>query len=585
MNPLAPLTIPLGENVPPLVFDAPWLLMLAVALPLIVWWLRRQRAQQRARRLARFADPATLARLVPRQDDGDVSRTWRLVTAAACIGLACAGPRWGLARGPVSSRGIDMAVALDASLSMMAPDEKPNRLERMKQEVRRLRAMSQADRIALIAFAGRSYILTPLTSDDGALELFLENLDPSVVGQAGSSIAKAIRQGTELLMASDGSADRALVVMTDGESFDAAEDVETAAREAGAKGLSLVTVGFGTTQGSTIPVRDGSSVQPKTDEAGNVVVTRYTPVLLETAATAAKGTFIPAEASDKASRIRGALRALRTARRSIDTREDHLPRFLWLLVPALLLLAYDSWRLVARREATARRAANADGPRSMTNAAERPTPAALVLLLAIVPGTFVACSTEPDPAVLFVEGRVAEAVAMYRAMVAEGDTSARTIYNLGTAVLGADSLREAQTLLEAVRKNSEGEVRARARFNAGLAALRQGRTPQNPESEQQLAAARAAYRAFLMERPDHAEAKWNYELALRKQPPQSGGGGGGGGGGGNDQNDQQQQPPQSQGGLDQRQADALLNSAAREEKDVQGRKQRQGRVPPGGKDW
>ena len=31
--------------------------------------------------------------------------------------------------------------------------------------------------------------------------------------------------------------------------------------------------------------------------------------------------------------------------------------------------------------------------------------------------------------------------------------------------------------------------------------------------------------------------------------------------------------------------DALLNSAAREEKDVQGRRQRQGRVPPGGKDW
>lgn len=590
MNPLTPLTIPLGENVPPLVFDAPWLLVLAVVLPFLVWWLRRQRARQRARRLARFADPATLARLVPTQDDGDAARTWRLVAAAACIGLAFAGPRWGLARGPVSSRGIDMAVALDASLSMMAPDEKPNRLERMKQEVRRLRAMSQADRIALIAFAGRSYILTPLTSDDGALELFLENLDPSVVGQAGSSIAKAIRQGTDLLMASDGSADRALVVMTDGESFDAAEDVETAAREAGAKGVSLVTVGFGTTQGSTIPVRDGSSVQPKTDEAGNVVVTRYTPVLLETAATAAKGTFIPAEASDKASRIRGALRALRTARRTIDTREDHLPRFLWLLVPALLLLAYDSWRLVARREAAARRAdtqraLNANGPRSTANAAGRPTPAALVLLLAIVPGTFVACSTEPDPALLFAEGRVAEAVARYRAMVAEGDTSTRTIYNLGTAVLRADSLREAQTLLEAVRKNSEGEVRARARFNAGLAALRQGRTPQNPESEQQLAAARAAYRAFLMERPGHAEAKWNYELALRKQPPQSGGGGGGGGGGGNDQNEPQRQQPQSQGGLDQRQADALLNSAAREEKDVQGRKQRQGRVPPGGKDW
>jgi Ca-activated chloride channel family protein len=98
-----------------------------------------------------------------------------------------------------------------------------------------------------------------------------------------------------------------------------------------------------------------------------------------------------------------------------------------------------------------------------------------------------------------------------------------------------------------------------------------------------LAAARAAYRALLTDRPGYADAKWNYELALRKTPPQ--GGGGGGGGGGNDQQQQQQEQPQGQGGLDQKQAEALLNSAAREERDVQGRRQRQGRVPPGGKDW
>ena len=472
MNLLAPLTIPLGENLPPLVLDTPWLALLAIALPLCVWWLRRQQSRQRERRLARFADPAALARLVPSSGGGERRRTWRLILVAVLMGLAMAGPRWGLTRGPVSARGIDMAIALDASLSMMAPDEKPNRLERMKQEVRRLRAMSQADRVALIAFAGRSYILTPLTSDDGALELFLENLDPSVVGQAGSSIAKAIRQGTELLLASDASADRALVVMTDGESFDAVEDVETAARDAGAKGISVVTVGFGTTKGSTIPIRDGSSVKAKTDDDGNVVITRYAPALLEKAATAANGTFIPAEVSDKATRIRGALKSLRTARRAIDTREDHLPRFLWLLVPALLLLVYDAWRLSAPASIAQRRSA--------ARAIGAAPSAWIVWLLVLVPGTFIGCATEPDPAALFKEGRVAEAVAAYRAMVAQGDTSARTAYNLGTAVLGADSVQEAQALLESVIKNSEGDVRARARFNAGVAALQQGRAANNP---------------------------------------------------------------------------------------------------------
>lgn len=556
------MTIPL-PNLPPLLFDAPWLLLLVIVLPLLVWWLRRQRQVHRTQRLARYASMAALTRLMVSQDAEATRRTVRLMAVGALLGVALAGPRWGLARGPMSSRGIDMAIAIDASLSMLAQDERPSRLERVKQEVRRLRAMSPADRVALIAFAGRSYILTPLTADDGAIELFLDNLDPSVVGQAGSALSRAIRQGSELLMASDGDADRALVLLSDGESFDSVEDIESAASEAGSKGISVVTVGFGTLNGATIPVRDGSVVQEKRDDEGRIVVTRYSPELLGKAAEAAHGTFIPAEASDKAARIRGALRSLRTARRTVDTREDHVARFLWFVVPALILLAWDSWRLV-RRGGTGRR---------------RPEIPGIVLA-----GFLGSCAKAPDPAALFAEGNVPAALRAYREMVAKGDTTMQTAYNLGTTLIAVDSLPEASERLETVRRGADGEVRFRARFNAGLAALILGRQPGNPEGEQRLADARAAYRALLTDRPGYADAKWNYELALRKTPPPSGGGGGGGGGGGNDQQNEQQQP-QGQGGLDQKQAEALLNSAAREERDVQGRKQRQSRVPPGGKDW
>ena len=557
-------------TLPPLIFDVPWLLLAAVVLPVVVWWMRSVRSRQRRMRLARYAESSALRRLVMVADPDERGRTLRLVLIAMLAGLALSGPRWGLARGPVSARGIDMAIAIDASLSMMAPDERPSRLERVKQEVRRLRAMSQADRVALIAFAGRSYILTPLTSDDGAIELFLDNLDPSVVGQAGSSIARAIRQGTELLLASDGSADRALVLMTDGEAFEPAEEVKAAATEAGVKGVSLVTVGFGTTQGSTIPMQDGSVTREKRDDDGKIVITRYSPELLEEAAKAAGGTFIPADASDKATRVRGALRSLRTAKRNVDSREDHVPRYLWLLLPALALLAYDTWWLTRRR---ALNDAASQGSSTMP-------PVALLLLLGALPVTLMSCKQAPDPAALFVEGNVQAAIAGYRAQIANGDTTVRTRYNLGTALIGADSLKAAAELLDLVRRDSDGETRMRARFNVGYTSLVMGRTPQNPEAEADFTAARAAYRAFLADRPSNADAKWKYELALRKPPPQ-----GGGGGGGDSQNDKQEEQRQNQGGLDQKQAEALLNSAAREERDVQGRKQRQGRTPPGGKDW
>ena len=553
------------------VFDMPWMLIAVAVLPLLVLLLRVSRTRQRSRRLARFAEPSALARLLPIDDRSATARTIRLVAVAMLAGVALAGPRWGLARGPATANGIDMAIALDASLSMMATDERPNRLERMRQEVRRLRAISNADRVALIAFAGRSYILTPLTTDNGALELFLDNLDPSVVGQAGSSISRAIRQGTELLLASNGNADRALVIMSDGESFEPVEDVKSAAEQAGEKGVTIVTVGFGTTAGSKIPIIEGGRMIDKRDENGEIVVTRYHPELLELAATASGGTFIPADASDKASRIRAALRSLKTERRSVESREDYVPRFLWLLIPALALLLYDTWTVsgTRRRKLSSRRASGAGAVASIAS-----------VLLLFLPG----CARDPDPALLFENGDILGAIAVLQRQVARGDTSAVARYNLGSALLGADSLQSSVQLLEAVRRNADGEVRMRSRFNAGLGALIQGRDTANAEREQALTSALAAYRAYLTDRPADVDAKWNYELALRKPPPNGGGGGGGGGGGQNDPQPQDQQP-QPQGGIDQKQAEALLNSAAREEREVQGRTQRKGRSAPMGKDW
>lgn len=574
-------------DLPPVVLDMPWLLLAAVLLPALVWYWSRKGSRARMERLGRMASAVALSRLVSGSDAAASRHTLRLLLVMVLLGLALAGPRWGYSAGPVSSSGIDMAIAVDVSLSMLARDERPSRLERAKQEIRRLRAQSPADRVALIAFAGRSYILTPLTNDEGAIELFLDNLDPGIVGQGGSALARAIRQGAELLGASDGSADRALVVLSDGEAFDPEEDIRAAASEAGRRGVSVVTVGFGTERGATIPVLDGNRFVEKRDDDGNVVVTHYSPKLLEMAATEAGGTFIEAGLSDKASRIRAALGNLREARRTVNSREDHVPRFIWLLVPALLVLLWDSWRLV-------RPSNGLSGPRHTSTSVDEKSPVehvnsrstAVVALLLALTGLLASCRSEPDPAVLLAEGDAAAALKSYRSQVVNGDTSARTRYNLGTALLGVDSLDAAGAQLDSVATVGKvatdaigAELTLRARFNAGLAALLFGRRNDAPDASGRLAKAKAFYRALLADRPGYADGKWNYELALRDSPPAGGGGGGGGG------SSDQDQSSESQSSLDRRQAEALLNSAAREERDVQGRKLKQRRPPPGGRDW
>ena len=558
-------------------FELPFLLWLAPLFAAAVAVLLVATFRRRRRRLARIGTTEIVARLVP-VASARTSRVRPLLLglAAACATIAFAGPRWGTERTLVSGGGVDVVLALDASLSMLATDERPNRLERMKQEARRLLSASAGDRFGLIAFAGRSYILTPLTVDRGALELFLDNLDPSVVGQAGSSLSRTIRQGTDLLLTTRGGSDRALVIMTDGEAFEPEEDVVEAARRAAESGITLVAVGFGTRGGSTIPVRTANGVAPKRDENGEVVVTRFTPTLLQAAVEAGQGAFIDASATDKASRVRSALASLRRAHRSAQAGRERRARFQLFVLPAVLLAFVDT--LLAERRGRRRRA-----PAAATAA----TAAALLLLLATPDVGHAVPGDEGDSH--FRAGRYAEAAAFYRRAVEQGDRSPRTLYNLGTALLAAGRLTDALDPLERAASAREMDVRYRALFNLGLANLRRARSVEGEAAQQSYAAATDAYKRALRLRPHAVDAKWNYELANREKDRDRGGGGGGGG---QPQQPDPSRPPQvsdrrPSAALDAGQAAQLLNSAAREEREVQGRRQRQTQPerPPGGKDW
>lgn len=547
------------------VVDHPWLLAAAVACALFAAFAVIAGHRRRQRRLARFGSPEALTRLgppglaaVPR------ARAVRLAAALALLVVGLAAPRWGQGSAIIDSEGIDVAIALDVSLSMLAEDERPSRLERMKQEVRRFRASAPGDRVALIAFAGRSYILAPLTSDDGALELFLENLDPTIVGQAGSALAPPLRQGIDLLSVSQGGADRALVIMSDGEAFDDKAAALALARTALEKEVHVVTVGFGTPGGGPIPLLESGGTEVKRDDAGEIVVTRYDETFLRELAEAAQGEFVPAEATDKGTRVRRALAELEAERREEEQRLARPLQYQWFVGVALLLLLLDAWF--------------ADGGRLPRF---RAAALALVFLLPT------AASAQGDKLREAIRehqaGRLPQAIRAYREVLGQGDRRPIVLYDLGTALLAADSIDAAIDALERAAFAPPGELRSRALYNLGTAYLERGLRTDGEQRTAALRSARRALRNVLLEKPGDADAQWNYELALRA--PQ--GGGGGGGGPTPPQQQAQQQRPEPQGLMSRQQAEALLDAAAREERETQSRRQRGSRTQraAGEKDW
>ena len=129
-------------------------------------------------------------------------------------------------------RALSLVFAVDISRSMLAEDAAPNRLQRAVREARRLIQDLEGDRLGLIAFAGRSYILAPLTVDGGAIRMYLDALDPDLASEGGTNLASVLAQGAELLGATTDAADRVLVVFTDGEAHDTLPDVVPAGRGA-----------------------------------------------------------------------------------------------------------------------------------------------------------------------------------------------------------------------------------------------------------------------------------------------------------------------------------------------------------------
>ena len=217
----------------------------------------------------------------------------------------------------------------------------------------------------------------------------------------------------------------------------------------------------------------------------------------------------------------------------------------------------------------------------------------LAFVLALTAPALVAAAGPKEAAAHYRAERYREAVAEYRRVIAGGDRSEETLYNLGTALLAADSMESAIEILERVAQSRNEEIKYRAGFNLGLAHLRQGLAAEGDAGEKSLDAALAAYKDVLLMRSGDLDAKWNYELALREK--QNSGGGGGGGGEDDpspsnapDPNATPEAPaPQPQGSLGQGQAEQILNAAERDERDVQEKRRERAQPPKSrtGKDW
>jgi len=541
-------------------FDAPVVVALAPVVAAAVWsagaWARRIRL----RRAAAWSEAtARIARSA-----GQFGAP-ALGLAAGLAAVALSGPRWGEERIVTETRGLNLVLAIDISRSMLAEDVKPSRLRRALREARRLVQDLDGDRLGLSAFAGTSYILSPLSVDGSALTLYLDALDPDVASEGGTSLAPALAQGIDLLHASPEIADRVLVLFTDGEAHDSLEQAVQEARRLAGLGIHLILVAEGGKQPTRIPVRDdrGTLVSWQQDESGNQILTSRRDDLLGAIADAAQGTIVAAELPDQAGAVRDLVASYKRATATESRTQHGRPRAWIPLLLAGLVLAAQTFT--------------------------RRTAALIGLLLCVVPALHAQRPRSPAEKA-WDKGDSRAAAAAYLAELKSHGDDDTAWYNTGTAALAAGDPALARAALARAASSLDPDLRFRALYNLGLLGLREAKAD-SVNREAHLADAERAYREALLLQPHHIRAKWNLELVNRLRggggqntpnppPPPSGGGGGGAA---------QPPPPPPRGGsgMSESQADQVLQSIGQEE--LRTRRDRTGRTrraaPAGVKDW
>ncbi|RXK53303.1 VWA domain-containing protein [Oleiharenicola lentus] len=321
-------------------FHSPHLLWLLVPLVLLFSWeLARHatRAVTNWPKIARAWAGAFEVSLGAKHTTAENRpRLWLWFGLACCL-VALARPQWGVIEDQVFDQSREVIIAVDLSRSMLAQDVKPSRLDRSKLLIQSLLDDLKGERVGLVLFAGTAFLQSPLSSDYEVMREFLPALDPDYLPEGGSNYQAML--DTSMQAFGTSTADRYLIVLSDGEST--VDDWRKHTEALKNKGIRVIGLGVGTTQGSFIPDAAGGFVK---DERGAVVMSRLNSATLQELAQVTGGAYTDASAwVDLPGLLRTTVEAGKKGEFSEKNTARLIERFQWFLAPGLVLLLISFW--------------------------------------------------------------------------------------------------------------------------------------------------------------------------------------------------------------------------------------------------
>lgn len=323
-------------------FAYPKILFLLLLIPAVLGLYLWARAERR-KKFRKFGRPENLKALMPDVSPYKPALKLTLSLAALfCLVIAAARPWGGIVDRKSDKYGMEIAIAVDASNSMLASvtgdPQDASRMVTAKVMLERLIDNFTSDKVGLVVFAGEAYQLIPASSDYTSAKSFLNSITPEEIPVQGTDIASAI-QMARTTFTQDKELGRSIVLLTDAEELDDEQAALQAARAAASDGIQVNVIGVGSpSRPTTIPYMNGAM----RDSEGEIVHTRLNESLGRELAKAGNGVYVNASSSDALNVLQRQLRKVKQTALSSSTLAIHDELFVYFVAAALLLLVVDA---------------------------------------------------------------------------------------------------------------------------------------------------------------------------------------------------------------------------------------------------
>jgi Ca-activated chloride channel family protein len=263
-----------------------------------------------------------------------------VLAAMALLIVALARPQFGRTLEHVTASGVDIMLALDVSGSMIAEDytigsSRANRIDVVKKVTQQFIESRPNDRIGIIAFAGRPYLVSPLTLDHDWL---IRNLDRVKIGlvEDGTAIGSGLASAVARLKDRD-SKTKIIVLLTDGANNAGKVQPLTAAEAGKALGIKIYSIGAGSNGPVPVPMKDpfGRTVYQK-------MVFDFDEKLLEQIAKIGEGKYFRAADTRSMDATFREIDRLEKTKIEVEKTADYRDLFAPLLAAAALLVAAEA---------------------------------------------------------------------------------------------------------------------------------------------------------------------------------------------------------------------------------------------------